>query len=118
MQPQLEGERAFGVFSGGIALRATTNLGAANASTEAHNGKWEKASVVFTREYGAAAYKGWLRREAEIDKKWAARRLPAAEICHLREENYRRMKEEGERWAAKKAVVGEKKLSADLSLVA
>ena len=89
-----------------------------NASTEAHNGKWEKASVVFTREYGAAAYKGWLRREAEIDKKWAARRLPAAEICHLREENYRRMKEEGERWAAEKAIRGEKELSADLSLVA
>ena len=81
-------------------------------------GKFVDSEKFHVAAYGRSAYQAWLRREAEIDKMWAARRLPAAEICHLREENYRRMKEEGERWAAEKAARGEKELSADLSLVA
>ena len=68
--------------------------------------------------YGRSAYQAWLRREAEIDAKWRAHELPASEICLLRAENYRCMKESGERWAAEKAARGVTKLSAALSLVA
>lgn len=89
-----------------------------NASTEVRSGKWEKASIVFTREYGVAAYNSWRRREAEIDKMWEEHRLPAKEICHLREENYRHMKEEGRKWAAEKAALAGKDHDDDLALVA
>ena len=57
-----------------------------------------KASVLYTREYGAAAYKAYMRREAEIDALMRdKKRYTVRDICTLREDNFRRMKAEGAR---------------------
>ena len=57
-----------------------------------NNKKIGKASVVFTRLYGRAAYEAWKAREAEIDGLAKSGQHSASSICHLREDNYRRMK--------------------------
>ena len=51
-----------------------------------------KSSVVFTRLYGRAAYEAWKAREAEIDGLAKSGQYSVSSICHLREDNYRRMK--------------------------
>ena len=56
-----------------------------------------KAAELYTKEYGAAAYKAYMRREAEIDALMGDARYTRLDICHLREDNFRRMKAEGER---------------------
>ena len=57
-----------------------------------------KASELYTREYGAAAYKAYMRREAEIDALMRdKKRYTVRDICTLREDNFRRMKAEGAR---------------------
>ena len=62
------------------------------------------ASVLYTREYGAAAYKAYLRREAEIDALMRdKKRYTVRDICTLREDNFRRMKAEGASRTAEKA---------------
>ena len=63
-----------------------------------------KASALYTREYGAAAYEAYMRREAEInalmrDKK----RYTVHDICTLREDNFGQMKAEGASRTAEKA---------------
>ena len=57
-----------------------------------NNKKVGKSSVVFTRLYGRAAYEAWKAREAEIDGLAKSGRYSVSSICHLREDNYRRMK--------------------------
>ena len=54
--------------------------------------KTEKASTCFTRLYGRAAYEAWKTREAEIDGLAKSGQYSVSSICHLREDNYRRMK--------------------------
>ena len=54
--------------------------------------KIEKASKCFTRLYGRAAYEAWKVREAEIDGLAKSGQYSVSSICHLREDNYRRMK--------------------------
>ncbi len=61
--------------------------------------KTMKAAALYTREYGAAAYQAWLRREADITELAKAGRSSKREICRLREENFRQMKAEGARRA-------------------
>ena len=57
-----------------------------------------KASALYTREYGAAAYEAYMRREAEIDALMRdKKRYAVRDICTLREDNFRRMKAEGAR---------------------
>lgn len=56
------------------------------------NKKVGKASVVFTRLYGHSAYEAWKVREAEIDGLAKSGQYSVSSICHLREDNYRRMK--------------------------
>ena len=51
-----------------------------------------KSSVVFTRLYGRAAYEAWKARKAEIDGLARSGQYSVLSICHLREDNYRRMK--------------------------
>ena len=51
-----------------------------------------KSSVVFTRLYGRAAYEAWKARETEIDGLAKSGQYSVSSICHLREDNYRRMK--------------------------
>ena len=62
-----------------------------------------KAAQLYTKEYGAAAYKAYLRREAEIDALMKDKRHTVRDICRLREDNFRRMKAEGERRMEEKA---------------
>ena len=57
------------------------------------NKKVGKASVVFTRLYGRAAYEAWEAREAEIDGLAKSGQYSVSSICHLREDNYRHMKQ-------------------------
>ena len=57
-----------------------------------NNRKIGKSSVVFTRLYGRAAYETWKARDAEIDGLAKSGQYSVLSICHLREENYRRMK--------------------------
>ena len=54
--------------------------------------KTEKASTIFTRLYGRAAYEAWKAREAEIDKLMRQRVYSRREIIELREANFRQMK--------------------------
>ena len=62
-----------------------------------------KASVLYTREYGAAAYEAYVRREAEIDALMRdKKRYTVRDICTLREDNFRRMKAEGARRIAER----------------
>ena len=56
------------------------------------NIKKEKVSKCFTRLYGRAAYEAWKAREAEIDGLAKSGQCSVSSICHLREDNYRRMK--------------------------
>ena len=56
------------------------------------NIKIEKAPKCFTRLYGLAAYEAWKAREAEIDGLAKSGQYSVSNICHLREDNYRRMK--------------------------
>ena len=57
-----------------------------------------KASALYTREYGVAAYEAYMRREAEIDALMRdKKRYTVRDICTLREDNFRRMKAEGAR---------------------
>ncbi len=62
--------------------------------------KTMKAAALYTREYGAAAYQAWFRREADITELAKASRSSKREICRLREENFRQMKAEGARRTA------------------
>ena len=71
-----------------------------------------KASELYTREYGAAAYKAYMRREAEIDALMGDARYTRLDICHLREDNFRRMKAEGARRMAEMAARSSAKLLA------
>ncbi len=61
-----------------------------------------KASKLYTSEYGAAAYRDWLRREAEITGLSRTGRYAVAVICAMRERNFRLMKAEGAHRAAAK----------------
>ena len=61
-------------------------------SMKNRNRKVGKASDVFTRLYGRAAYEAWKAREAEIDGLAKSGHYSVASICRLREDNYRRMK--------------------------
>ena len=63
-------------------------------------GKVSKASALYTREYGAVAYRDWLRREGEITKLANTGRYAVPVICAMRERNFRLMKAEGARLAA------------------
>ena len=56
-----------------------------------------KAAALYTKEYGTAAYKSYLRREKEIDALMGNKHYSTRDICTLREDNFRRMKTEGER---------------------
>jgi hypothetical protein len=56
------------------------------------NKKVGKASVVFTRLYGRAAYEAWKACETEIDGLAKSGQYSVLSICRLREDNYRRMK--------------------------
>ena len=71
-----------------------------------------KAAELYTKEYGAAAYKAYMRREAEIDALMGDPRYTRLDICHLREDNFRRMKAEGERRMAEIATSSPAKLLA------
>ena len=62
-----------------------------------------KATALYTKEYGAAAYKSYLRREEEIDALMGNKHYSTRDICTLREDNFRRMKAEGTRRIAEKA---------------
>ena len=62
--------------------------------------KTEKASTCFTRLYGRAAYEAWKVREAEIIERSKGKGYSNREICRLREDSFRQMKEEGARRAA------------------
>ena len=62
-----------------------------------------KAAKLYTKEYGAAAYKAYLRREAEIDALMGNKHYSVRDICRLREDNFRRMKAEGEHRREEKA---------------
>ena len=66
--------------------------------------KTMNASALYTREYGAAAYRAWLRREAEIAELSKGKGYSPREICSMREESFRQMKAEGARWAAARPV--------------
>ena len=71
-----------------------------NAKSEKSGVKIMRASDYFIREYGARAYKAWLRREAEIaaisKEPGCARDL----ICLLRAKSFRQMKADGARRTA------------------
>ena len=54
--------------------------------------KTEKASTIFTRLYGRAAYEAWKAREAEIDKLMRQHIYSRREIIALHEANFRQMK--------------------------
>ena len=71
-----------------------------------------KAATLYTKEYGAAAYKAYMRREAEIDALMGDACYTRLDICHLREDNFRRMKAEGERRMAESAASSSAKLLA------
>ena len=58
------------------------------------------ASALYTREYGAAAYQAWCRRETEISELAKGGRYSRREICRMREDSFRQMKAEGARRAA------------------
>ena len=62
--------------------------------------KTMNASALYTSEYGAAAYRAWLRREAEIAELSKGKGYSPREICRMREDSFRQMKAEGARWAA------------------
>ena len=62
--------------------------------------KTMNAAALYTREYGAAAYQAWFRREAEITELSKGKGYPVREICRMREDNFRQMKAEGARRAA------------------
>ena len=66
--------------------------------------KTMNAAALYTREYGAAAYQAWLRREAEITELSKGKGYSPREICRMREDNFRQMKAEGARWAAMRPV--------------
>ena len=61
------------------------------------NKKTMNAAALYTREYGAAAYQAWLRREAEIGELAKGGRYSRREICRMREDSFRQMKAEGAR---------------------
>ena len=65
-------------------------------------GKIFKAAALYTREYGVAAYRDWLRREAEITALSKTGMYAARAIIAMRERNFRLMKAEGARLAAAK----------------
>ena len=54
--------------------------------------KTQKTYNLFPRRYGRAAYEAWKAREAEIDGLAKSGQYSVSSICHLREDNYRRMK--------------------------
>lgn len=62
--------------------------------------KTMNASALYTREYGAAAYQAWHRRDAEISELAKGKGYSPREICRMREDSFRQMKAEGARWAA------------------
>ena len=64
-----------------------------------------KASELYTKLYGRAAYETWKAREAEIDalmRQGACRR----DVVAMREDNFRKMKVAGTSVAADRAVHG------------
>ena len=63
-----------------------------------------KASMLYTREYGQAAYQAWLDNETEITKLAKTGKLSAEQIYRLRERNFRQMKAAGAKRAASKPV--------------
>ena len=62
--------------------------------------KTMNAAALYTREYGAAAYQAWRRREAEISELGRRGRYSRREIIRMREDSFRQMKAEGARRAA------------------
>ena len=62
--------------------------------------KTMNAAALYTREYGAAAYQAWRRREAEISELAKGKGYSPREICRMREDSFRQMKAEGARRAA------------------
>ncbi len=62
--------------------------------------KTMNAAALYTREYGAAAYQAWRRREAEIGELAKGGRYSRREICRMREDSFRQMKAEGARRVA------------------
>jgi len=63
-----------------------------------------KADKLYTTLYGRKAYEVYMAREAEIDKMMKDPHMERSELCHLREQNFRRMKEEGEKFQAEQAL--------------
>ena len=70
------------------------------------NSKPMNVAALYTREYGAAAYQAWLRREAEITELAKGKGYSAREICRMREDSFRQMKAEGMRSAVARPVCG------------
>lgn len=54
----------------------------------------------FAGLYGKDAYEAWLRHEKEITAIAKTWRYDPLDICQMREDNFRKMKVEGAKWAA------------------
>ena len=63
-----------------------------------------KAAMLYTHEYGQAAYQTWLANEAEITKLAKTGKVLAEQIYKLRERNFRQMKAAGAKRAASRPV--------------
>ena len=64
-----------------------------------------KAAMLYTHEYGQAAYQTWLANEAEITKLAKTGKVLAEQIYKLRERNFRQMKAAGAKRAASRPPV-------------